>query len=115
MAFFGVVINISINMILIPRYQALGSAIASVITQLVTALIQVIIAYKIFKLKINYRFLILLLIFVVGVVLIGVISKDLPYNWIISMVIMVFFSTILAFSIGLIKIKSIYEIIKYDK
>ena len=115
MAFFGMVTNIGMNIILIPKYQALGSAVASLTTQLLTALIQVIIAYKIFKLKINYRFLILLLIFAGGVVIMGVISKDLPYNWMISSGIMIVFSMILAFSIGLIRIKSIYDIIKYDK
>lgn len=115
MAFFGVVINISMNIILIPKFQAVGSAVASLTTQFITALIQVIIAYKIFKLKINYRFLILLFIFAGGVILIGIISTDLPYNWMISSAIMVVLSIILAFSIGLIKVKGIYDIIKYDK
>lgn len=115
MAFFGVVLNISLNILLIPKYQALGSAIASLTTQTFTALTQVLIALKIFKLRINYKLLILLLIFAIGVTIIGIIAKDLPYNWIISMSIMVIFSAILAFSIGLIKMKDMYQIIKYDK
>jgi len=115
MAFFGMVLNILMNLILIPKLQALGSAISSLSTQLLTAFIQVIIAYKIFKLKINYKLIVLLLIFASGVTLIGIISKDLPYNWIFSLIIMVSLSVILAFSIGLIKIKDMYDIIKYDK
>ncbi|MBI9067561.1 MAG: oligosaccharide flippase family protein [Salinivirgaceae bacterium] len=115
MAVFGVIINIVLNIILIPKLQAKGSAIASLITQTFTALVQVIIAYKVFKLRINYKLLILLLIFAIGVALLGIVSRDLPYNWVISMSLMILLSVILAFSIGLINIKSIYQIIKYDK
>ncbi len=114
MAGIGMALNVALNLIMIPRLQALGSAIASLITQSLTAIIQVLIAYKIFKLRINYKLLILLLIFASGVVLLGIISKDLPYNWIVSLGIMVSLSFVLAFSIGLIKIKNIYKIIKYD-
>lgn len=115
MAFLGMVLNITLNLLLIPRLQALGAAITSLITQSATALMQIIIAYKIFKFHINYKLLILLLIFVAGVFFIGIISTDLPYNWIIRAGFMVVFSLILAFSIGIIKIKDMYQIIKYDK
>jgi O-antigen/teichoic acid export membrane protein len=115
MAFSGMVLNIVMNLILIPRFQALGSAISSLSTQTFTAIIQVIIAFRIFRFNINYKLLFLLLIFASGVTLFGVIATDLPYNWTISMVIMIVLSFILAFSIGLIKIKDMYQIIKNDK
>ena len=114
MASIGMALNILLNLILIPQFEAMGSAIASLSTQTLTAIIQVFIAYKIFKLRINYKLIFLLVIFACGVTLIGVISKDLPYNWMISMAIMVLFSVILAFGIKIIKIKNIYKIIKYD-
>jgi O-antigen/teichoic acid export membrane protein len=115
MAFCGMVLNIGLNLILIPKYQALGAAITSLITQTFTAIVQIIIAFRIFKFHINYKLLILLLIFAAGVPLIGVISTDLPYNWIIRAGIMVMLSGILAFSIGIIKIKDMIQIIKYEK
>lgn len=115
MAFFGMLLNISLNLILIPRYQALGAAITSLITQTFTALIQIIIAFRIFKFHINYKLLILLLIFAAGVPLIGVLSTDLPYNWIVKAAIMVTLSVILAFSIGIIKLKDMIQIIKHEK
>jgi O-antigen/teichoic acid export membrane protein len=115
MAFIGMLLNIVMNLILIPRLEAMGSAISSLTTQTLTAVIQVYIVFKIFKFRINYKLLFLLVLFAGGVILIGIISKDLPYNWMISMTIMVLFSVILAFGIRLIKIKNIYQIIKYDK
>lgn len=115
MAGFGMFLSILLNLILIPKYQALGSAMASLITQAFTAAVQIILVFKVFKLRVNYKLLILLLIFAAGVFLIGTISRDLPYNWMVSLGVMVIFSVILAFSIGLVKIKSMYKIIKYDK
>lgn len=115
MAAFGVLISITLNLILIPKFQAYGSAIASLSTQVFTALVQIILVLKVFKLKVNYKLLLLLLIFAAGVGIIGIISRDLPYNWIVSMSIMITLSCVLAFSIGLINIKSMYQIIKYDK
>jgi O-antigen/teichoic acid export membrane protein len=115
MAFAGMVLNISLNLVLIPRFQALGSAVASLITQSITAFIQVIIAIKIFKFQINYKLLILLLIFASGVLLIGIISTDLPYNWLIQAGIMVILSVTLAFGIGIVRIKDMYQIIKSEK
>jgi O-antigen/teichoic acid export membrane protein len=41
MAAFGMLLNIGLNLVLIPRYQALGAAWASLITQGLTALVQV--------------------------------------------------------------------------
>jgi O-antigen/teichoic acid export membrane protein len=51
MAFFGMLLNICLNLYLIPRYQALGSACSSLITQGITAGIQVWLCYR----KLNIR------------------------------------------------------------
>lgn len=115
MAFFGIAISLTVNLILIPRYQALGSAIASVSTHGFMAVAQTFMVFKIFKFKVNYKLLLLLLIFAAGVIIIGIISRDLPYNWLFSLSIMATLCLVFAFSIGLINIKSMYQIIKYDK
>ncbi len=57
MASAGMVLNIIVNLILIPRYMALGTAISSFATQFLTATAQVIMAQRIFKFKINYKFI----------------------------------------------------------
>ncbi len=113
-AFAGMLLNVILNLILIPRFAALGAAITSLATQSITALVQILLAVKIFKLQVNYKLLILLLIFAAGVILFGIISTDLPYNWLIQISLMISWSIILAFSIGLIKLKDIFKIIKYE-
>ncbi|MFD1551959.1 hypothetical protein DNU06_01330 [Putridiphycobacter roseus] len=57
MAIAGVILNISLNLIFIPKLEAYGAAIATLITQFFTALVQIIIAYKIFQFKINTKLL----------------------------------------------------------
>jgi O-antigen/teichoic acid export membrane protein len=45
-AALGIVVNLAVNFILIPRMQARGAAIASLSTQSVMALIQTVIAFR---------------------------------------------------------------------
>jgi O-antigen/teichoic acid export membrane protein len=69
MAFFGLGLNLLLNFILIPLYKAEGAAIATLITQWLTALIQVIMVYKILKLNVNLKLaatLVVLASFVAG-------------------------------------------------
>ena len=63
MAFFGVVLNLTLNFILIPKYQAKGAAVATLITQCLTAGIQMILAFRIFSFKIEWSTLTKTIIF----------------------------------------------------
>ena len=65
MALAGMGLNIGLNLLLIPRMQALGSAWASLATQLFTALAQTILAVIFLKLTINYLVIARLVLFVI--------------------------------------------------
>jgi O-antigen/teichoic acid export membrane protein len=113
MAASGILVNIVMNLFLIPRFHAAGAAASSLITQLVTALIQLLIAQTIFKFNVNYRLLLTLIIFIAGVVLINYSSKLIHSNWLVNFIIMVSACGVWAFAIGLISIKSMMRIMKY--
>ncbi|MDO9187241.1 MAG: oligosaccharide flippase family protein [Bacteroidia bacterium] len=113
MAAFGMILNITLNFLLIRQFEAYGSAISSMITQYLTAIIQVIIAQRIFKFKINYKLINTLIIFAIGVVAINYGSRMLNLNWMMSFVIMVATSVLWAFVSGTISIKAIFRILKY--
>ena len=106
-------INVILNIILIPQFHAFGSAIASVTTQFMTALIQVFIAVKIFKFKTNKRLLIALVFFIFGVACINYLSFHLTKQWMLNFAIMVAASGLWAFVTGIINIKSVLRFIKY--
>lgn len=114
MAFSGMVLNIVLNLILIPRYQAFGSAYASLATQIFTGATQVVLAFVIFKLKPNFKFIFLLLIFVGVVAVFGTISKNID-NWFYGYLVMIFASILAAFLLKLFNIKDLYQIIRYDQ
>jgi O-antigen/teichoic acid export membrane protein len=114
MAALGMVVNISLNLILIDDHlKAYGSAISSLITQFLTAIIQVIIAQRIFKFKVNYRLINTFIMFSIGVISINYGSILLPFHWMINFSLMVITCTGWAFISGMISPKAIFRLLKY--
>jgi O-antigen/teichoic acid export membrane protein len=114
MAALGMVVNISLNLILINDHlKAYGSAISSLITQFLTAIIQVIIAQRIFKFKVNYRLINTFVMFSIGVISINYGSILLPFHWLINFSLMVITCTGWAFISGMISPKAIFRLLKY--
>lgn len=114
-AFAGLIVNISLNMILIPIYQSVGSAYASLATQAVTAISQLLYAQLVFKFKINYKLissLILLIIiqFSAGLIL----TEYTQLSWETSLIIMLLFGLIIAIVLRLINIRKFIAIIKEE-
>ena len=113
MAVGGIVLNLVLNFILIPKYFAFGSAIASVVTQFAMGIAQVILCYKVFKFKVNKRLLLALFLFIIGLVLINYFTLNISKNWMINFIIMLTFSGLLAFVTGMINPKSVLRFLKY--
>jgi len=113
MALAGIATNLLINIILIPRFEALGAAYASLATQSFTALAQIIIAWYIFKFKFNYQFISKILILLTFTVLSSLLIKSqIPQVlWAIGLIVMV--NTLFAFSIKLLNFKNLITILKY--
>lgn len=111
----GLIINLSLNLLLIPIYQSIGSAWASLATQGITAIIQLIIVVRILKLKINYRLIANFIILGVGLLVTGeLLDKFLAVGWTISSLIMLATGMVLIFLLKLINIKEFIAIIKED-
>ncbi|MGQ7868040.1 oligosaccharide flippase family protein [Sunxiuqinia sp. sy24] len=111
MAFAGMVLNISLNLLLIPPFQAAGSAYASLATQLLTALAQVVIASKLFQFKINYHLLLKLLAFVLFTILAAK-SSLLINNSLVGFSLLMIAATAYAFISRLISMKAFFVILK---
>jgi len=110
----GVVISVVMNISLVPQMEALGSAYASLTAQFVTSVAQVIAVQFVFKFRVNYKFLSVLLIFVIGVYIGGYFSKTLSFDWQINALIMIAYSVLLSFLLRLLHLKKFLEIIKSD-
>lgn len=110
----GMIISIAINLIFVPQLMATGSAYASLTAQFVTCIAQVITAQVIFKFRINYKFLISLLVFVLLVYTAGYLSKTLQFEWKINFVLMIAFSVLISVPLRLLHIKRFIHIIKSE-
>ena len=114
MAVIGMGLNIGLNLILIPHIQALGSAWASLATQLFTAIAQTILAVVILKLTINYRLIGKFILFICFVFLAGYFSRQINV-WYLGYAIMISSSILFAFVTRLINLKALAEIIRNDQ
>lgn len=113
MAIVGMGINIGLNLILIPHYKALGSAWASLATQLFTALAQTLLAVVVLKLTVNYRLIGKLILFVCTVFLIGYFSRQIT-TWYIGYAAMIMSSVLFALVTRLINLKALADILRND-
>jgi len=53
--FFGILLNVALNLVLIPRWQALGAAVATVVTQTFAAVSMVWLCHRHFQLRPGWR------------------------------------------------------------
>jgi O-antigen/teichoic acid export membrane protein len=112
MACLGMLLNLLLNFILIPHFQAVGSAWASLSTQLFTAIIQLLLVVRIFKFKMNLRYLSMLLLFVTCVILLNIITLRLNTHWLFSFALMLISSLSLAFILRLFHFRALMGILK---
>lgn len=114
-ALAGVVVNIVLNLFLIPEFKAYGSAIATVVTQLSIAVIQVIVVARLFKFKKNGMFFLKLVVFIIGVLLIANYTHTLFYAWHVNLLVMLFSSFLFAMLIRLLSPRHLFRVIKYGE
>jgi len=120
-AFCGVIVNLSLNLILVPRLLAVGSAVAALVTQFVTATLHVIIVQHIFRFKVNYKYLLTLFLFIIGVITFNILSHAfiirlgfIPANisWLPNFTIMLVLSILLASLLRLLNFGSLLKILR---
>ncbi len=114
-ALIGMFINIGLNIILIRHYQALGSAIATLFTQFVIAIIQVVLVCKLFHFKKNYILLFRIFVFVPTVFLIAYLTHQLSWDWKINLILMIFGSLAVSLFIKLLSVKHLFNVLKYGE
>jgi O-antigen/teichoic acid export membrane protein len=114
MASLGMLLNIILNFLLIPKFSAVGAAISSVITQTLTAITQILMAQKVFAFRKNYRLLLTIFIFIICVIGINIFISGLSFNWVSRFILSVSTCFAFAFATRLISIRNIYRIVKYE-
>ena len=111
-AISGVIMNFLLNFILIPKFQAYGSALATLITQGITALAHIVLAKRFFNLKINWSVILKLFILSCFIYGIGYVGVSMDYLWIIKAIATGVLALILAIILRLISLPSLIDLIK---
>jgi O-antigen/teichoic acid export membrane protein len=114
-AFAGLVANIAVNLLLIPKLMAIGSAWASLFAQGGTAFLQIVLVKQIFKMKTNVSLLIRFSLLVSLMVAAGFALRQIPLgNWLLSISVLLFGGLALAFLLKLLDLKEMLRILKQD-
>jgi O-antigen/teichoic acid export membrane protein len=115
MAAMAVVINFTLNIILIKRFGIIGAAIANATTQAFTAVYQIFLSKHVFRFKTDFRLLARIAIFIMLVASGSFLISKIDVFWVYSLVMYLLFATILSFVLGLLNLKLIYEIAFSDR
>lgn len=111
-AFSGMILNITLNYLLIPRYMAVGSAYASLITQVYTAVLQIFMVQRLFRFTINYRFIVQLVVFVVMILLINMVLRYTSFRWEFEFLLSLLAALLVSIALRLIHIKAILGLLR---
>ena len=112
MAFTSAIVNIIANLILIPLYKALGSAIALFITQLYSAIYQYILSYKLIHIDFSSKKLFKMIVFIVLLILLGIFTNIYISNWYLGIFVFFIISIIISMILKLFSPKYLLTIIK---
>jgi O-antigen/teichoic acid export membrane protein len=115
MAFFALLINITLNFTLISRFGIIGSAIANMITQVFTSLCQVIMVKRIFKFTTNYHLLMRLGFFVLVIIIAGFLCHQIPMPWFYSLIIFGILTLGLSFVFRLLQFRSLASLLAQEQ
>ena len=107
----GVVINILLNLIVIPRFYAVGAACTSLCVQTVTAFLQYVLAKCILKLEIGSRYWLHILLFAATITLVTFLVKQVNLNWIIGFIIAFVINCSAIFFTRLLRFKEIVALV----
>jgi O-antigen/teichoic acid export membrane protein len=109
-----VILNIGLNLILIPRFKAEGAAYSSIASQGFYAISQVFIARKILKLNTDYRIIFKLIAFSVLMVLNGILLEHADVSWITGFLSLSFLGIIFSWILKILTPKEVIEILRFN-
>lgn len=112
MASCGMVLNIVMNLFLIPRYGVVGASISSMTTQLATGFCQYLIAARKFHMGFNWRFALSILIFLIISVASSYLITTVNMNCWIAILILLVGCCLFAVITRVFDVKSIMKMFK---
>lgn len=108
----GLMINITANWIFIPIYKAEAAAWISLITQAIVCFAQIVLSVYIFSLRIDTNLLIRYLSFIIFMVSISLLMRNIAITWLTGFCSIVLAGIIFAFIIRILNLRSLLTIVR---
>jgi O-antigen/teichoic acid export membrane protein len=108
----AILFNLLVNILLIPRIQALGSAYASLSAQFISVILQIMIVQMVFRFRLNRLYLLSLAAFAALLTLAGYFSSMLHEKWYVGLAAMFVIAFILASALKLFSIRGFIRIFR---
>lgn len=116
LAVFGIIINVYLNLILIPKNGSVGAAFASAFTQFFILIVQFILCFKYFKFQYHIYSVVQILSFTLLSIYGAYKLNDLStFNWNHKILMTVCIGFIIGLVFKLINLKEFYQLIKTSK
>jgi O-antigen/teichoic acid export membrane protein len=107
----GVVINLVMNFILIPQFEAVGAAFSNLAAQFITAVLQFFVAKKAFHLEFKTYFWLRLLAFVATAILMGFLSQYFFVSWLWNLASLLAINSLMIFVFGVLRFNEIKHLL----
>ena len=116
LAVFGILINVSLNLLLIPDEGSSGAAFASAFTQFFILLFQITLCYKLFNFRFNLLSVIQIFSFtILFITTVYIVENCLNINWLEKILLNIIGGGIIGLFLKIINWKQFYNLLKYDK
>ncbi len=112
LAFMAVVMNISLNALLIPSYKAFGAAVSSLATQFFMAMGQVILSAGMFKMKLNYTLIGRFILLSVLLIMVSFFSKQHIEDKLAGFLVPIAAGALFPFLIRWIRLRDLFRLIR---
>ncbi len=109
-ALTGVAVNVTLNLLLIPRIGAVGAAASSLITHLVVAVMQAVATYRLFIDNIPWRAMVKFLGFVITFLFLSFFALKLSVPWGVSIIIIMLAGGISGLIFGVLRAKELLSL-----
>lgn len=109
----GLIINLTLNLILIPVLKAQGSAIAAIATQFFTAASEMFFVFRIFKVQFPLKKILAIIVFTSVLIILTICIKNLHFYWLFKYLLSIILGFLAALLLRLISIKESLKLIFY--
>ncbi|KPK85091.1 MAG: hypothetical protein AMS27_08360 [Bacteroides sp. SM23_62_1] len=108
----ALVINILLNILFIPRHQAFGAALSSLITQTFMAVAQVLVAFLKFRFRLKWEQLYRFGAFSATVFILGWFTAEYIKSWFMGAILVIVLSVLSAFVVRILSLGDLYRIVR---